>query len=253
VNTLTVAHLSKSFASDNSLFGSDGRTVKALHNVSLSIAPGKILGLVGESGSGKSTLGKIICRYFAQDDGKVFINGRPLGSFTRMELSHAVQMIFQDPYSSLNPRLNIETILSEAVWDQKRARRIEKITSGLTAVGLERNALKLYPHQFSGGQRQRIAIARALLKEPGLLIADEPLSSLDLTIQNQIIQLFLQLRAKYNIAVLFISHDIATTAGLCDDIAVLKDGELVETGRTFDIINRPEQEYTKRLLAAVPK
>jgi ABC-type dipeptide/oligopeptide/nickel transport system ATPase subunit len=252
MNTLTVKNLSKTYHSDKPLFGGAGTTVHALKNVSLEISEGKILGLVGESGSGKSTLGKIICRYFEPDEGSVSLCGRPLESYLRKELSRTVQMIFQDPYSSLNPRLNIETILSEAVLDFSNRIRLEKITSGLKAVGLDDTALKLYPHQFSGGQRQRIAIARALLKEPKLLIADEPLSSLDLTIQTQIIRLLLKLRKDYNLAILFISHDIATTSVLCDNIAVLKGGEIVESGRTFDIINHPKADYTKKLLAAVP-
>jgi ABC-type dipeptide/oligopeptide/nickel transport system ATPase subunit len=252
MTTLTVENLSKTFIEEKQLFGVPGFSVRALQNVSISIPEGKILGLVGESGSGKSTLAKIVCRYFEPDEGSVSIYGKPLESYSRKELSHTVQMIFQDPYSSLNPRLNIETILNEAVLDFNNKLRLEKITSGLKAVGLESSALRLYPHQFSGGQRQRIAIARALLKEPKLLIADEPLSSLDLTIQSQILDLFLELRNKYNIAILFISHDIATTASLCDYIAVLKGGVLIEYGSTNDIITSPKGEYTKQLLAAVP-
>ncbi len=252
MNTLLINNLSKTFRTGSGLFAGGEHTVQALNNASLSIDEGCILGLVGESGSGKSTLGKIVCKYFEPDSGSVLLSGKPLQSYSRQELSRTVQMIFQDPYSSLNPRLNISSVLAEAIPGFKGRERIEKLTSVLISVGLDSSALKLYPHQFSGGQRQRIAIARALLKEPKLLIADEPLSSLDVTIQDQILGLFKELRSHYNVSILFISHDIATTAALCDTITVLKDGSVVENGLTNDIIKNPKNDYTRKLILAVP-
>jgi peptide/nickel transport system ATP-binding protein len=253
MNILSINEISKTYLGEKPLFSSSAAyAVRALDNVSLSVGSGAIMGLVGESGSGKSTLGKLVCKYFEADSGTISLCGKPLKDYSRQELSHTVQMVFQDPYSSLNPRLNISTILTEAILEINRNERAAKMAAALVSVGLETSALKLYPHQFSGGQRQRIAIARALLKEPRLIIADEPLSSLDVTIQNQILELFKELRLKHNVSILFISHDIATTATLCENITVLKDGKIVESGLTNDIITKPLEEYTKKLIAAVP-
>ena len=252
MEVFSVKGLSKSFSSEPGLFAATTHIVRALRHVSLALNQGNILGLVGESGSGKSTLGKLLCNYYAADSGTITLSGKPISSYSRQQLSHEVQMIFQDPYASLNPKLSIATILGEALPELKGEEHRARIIETLRSVGMDEQTVKLYPHQFSGGQRQRIAIARALLKSPKLLIADEPLSSLDLTIQNQILNLFVELREKRGIAILFISHDIATTTNLCDTIAVLNNGEVVEHGLARDIIAKPQQEYTRRLLSAVP-
>lgn len=227
--------------------------VKALDGVSVSVEKGKCLGILGESGSGKSTLARILCRLIEPDAGEVFIDGKNLRDYPRRDLAGKVQMVFQDPFASLNPKLTVGTALFEATADGTRDVRLSKIEETLKMVGLPAGILRSYPHQFSGGQRQRIAIARALLRKPEILIADEPLSSLDISIQNQLLEVFERLRETHSLTIVFISHDIVVTANMADNVIVMRDGRIVEQGETKAVISSPEQEYTKKLLAAVPR
>lgn len=249
---LSVRNLIKSYPIEGGFFRSRSGSVRALDNVSLSLEKGKVLGIVGESGSGKTTLGKVICRLLPRDSGEVLVDGKNIDDYSRREFSGKVQMVFQDPYASLNPKLSIGTILGEAAGGAAEAREAS-IRDALLTVGLQENILRSYPHQFSGGQRQRIALARTLLKKPEIIIADEPLSALDLTIQNQLLELFTELRDKEEIAFVFISHDLAVTSGLADYLIVMQNGKIAEEGPADKVISAPESEYTKRLLAAVPK
>jgi ABC-type glutathione transport system ATPase component len=231
-------------------FGRSGRSspVRALDDVSFELHRATVLGIVGESGSGKSTLARILCRLLSPDSGTITVDGNTVDHYSRTDFSRKIQMIFQDPFSSLNPKLSIGTQLKEAAGKQS----VEAITHILTTVDLPATILESYPHQFSGGQRQRIAIARALLKHPSLIIADEPLSALDVTTQNQIIQIFLALKNEHNTSFIFISHDLAVTRAIADSIMIMKSGRIVEHGSTESIINAPQTAYTQQLLAAVP-
>lgn len=250
---LKVTNVSKSFPIEGGLFRSGSGFVKALDYVSVSMEEGKVLGVVGESGSGKTTLGKLICRLIIPDQGSITLYGRDIESFNNKEFSEKVQMIFQDPFASLNPKLSIHTILTEAAFNYPEKERQSVVADTLKTVKLPENILCSYPHQFSGGQRQRIAIARALIKKPKLIVADEPLSSLDLTIQSQLMQLFMELKETRKLSFMFISHDLAVTANLSDYLVVMQNGKIVEEGETGKVICYPEKDYTKRLLEAVPK
>jgi ABC-type microcin C transport system duplicated ATPase subunit YejF len=183
----------------------------------------------------------------------VAIEGRSLDSYAPLELASKIQMIFQDPFMSLNPKLSVGTMLTEAAFHLPKKERRELVNGTLRAVGLEESAAAQYPHQFSGGQRQRIAIARALIKRPKIIVADEPLSALDLTIQNQLLDLFAGLKKEFNVSFVFISHDLAVTGEISDYLIVMQNGKIVEKGTTAEVMSSPGQEYTKRLLAAVPR
>ncbi|MEW6558166.1 MAG: dipeptide/oligopeptide/nickel ABC transporter ATP-binding protein [Elusimicrobiota bacterium] len=194
---LNCGNVTKSFVVETGLFKTATKQIKVIENVSVSLEKGKILGIAGESGSGKTTLAKIIAGFLVYDTGKIFIDGNDIKNYSRIELARKIQMIFQDPFSSLNPKLSVKTAIFEAIrtnkkkWQDKLEKRAKEI---LGFVGLPSQALEQYPHQFSGGQRQRIAIARALAAEPKLIIADEPVSALDISIQAQIMNLFLDLK-----------------------------------------------------------
>ncbi|MFH1369175.1 MAG: ATP-binding cassette domain-containing protein [Elusimicrobiota bacterium] len=246
---LTVKNVVKTYAIESGFFRTQTGSVKALDNISVSLETGKVLGIVGESGSGKTTLGKIICRLIQPDSGAIAFEGKGIETFTSAELSGIVQMVFQDPFASLNPKLSIGTMLREAAGKNRE----REINATLSSVGLPKNILSSYPHQFSGGQRQRIALARALLKQPKIIVADEPLSSLDLTIQNQLLEVFAGLKETQDISFVFISHDLAVTSNLSDYLVVMQNGKIAEEGETRQIIENPKEEYTKRLLEAVPK
>jgi peptide/nickel transport system ATP-binding protein/oligopeptide transport system ATP-binding protein len=254
--------VTKDFAVEGGLLRRRVGAVRALDAVSLSVREGETLGLLGESGSGKTTLGRVLLRLLAPDAGRVLWEGRPAEEFSRAEWSTRVQMVFQDPSASLNPKLCVRTLLEEAVR-LRAARAGEGRLTGdaaraaaealLAAVGLPADSLRLYPHQFSGGQKQRVAIARALALRPRLLVADEPVSALDLSIQAQILNLLSELREMYHLTVIIISHDLAVVSHLADRLAVLKDGRLVETGPTEDVLARPAHPYTALLLKSVPE
>ncbi|WOI57526.1 dipeptide/oligopeptide/nickel ABC transporter ATP-binding protein [Palleronia sp. LCG004] len=233
--------------------------IAALDDVSLSLGPGRILGVVGESGSGKSTLARAVMAFERPDAGRVEIAGRSLFDLKPSELRRArrdFQMVFQDPYGSLDPRQKVHRIVAEPlhlVEDAPKGReRRDLVARTLEDVGLTAADAERYPHEFSGGQRQRIAIARALISRPKLLVADEATSALDLTVQKQILDLILELRAETGIGVLFITHNIGVVDEICDEVVVMRQGRVVERGATRDVLDAPSEDYTRSLIAAEP-
>ncbi|MEQ8952928.1 MAG: ABC transporter ATP-binding protein [Gammaproteobacteria bacterium] len=241
-------------------FGNErrGEQVRAVQDACLAIRRGEILGLVGESGSGKSTLGRAILRLVAASSGHIRLNGTDitgLGAAQMKPLRRHMQMIFQDPYASLNPRMTVYDTLAEPLLLHRIVNRKgldEAVFELMDSVGLSRESVLRYPHEFSGGQRQRIAIGRAIATKPRFIIADEPVSALDVTIQAQILDLLLQLVDRFDLTMLFISHDMGVVRYLSDRIVVMKDGELVEEGTAHEIFTRPKQQYTQALLSAIP-
>ncbi len=228
----------------------------ALDTVSLVLMPGEVLGLVGESGSGKSTLGRLAVGLERADAGVVRLAGIDLANAGRRDwrrLRRDAQMVFQDPFGSLDPRLTVARIVAEplALLQLPPAEAAARVAQALAEVGLGVAALGRYPHEFSGGQRQRIAIARALITRPRLLVADEPVSALDVSVQAQVLNLMADLRVRHGLAYLFISHDLAVVAHLADRIAVMQAGKIVETGPTAALLERPRHPFTQALLAAV--
>jgi oligopeptide transport system ATP-binding protein len=232
--------------------------VRAVDGVSLSINEGEVLGVVGESGCGKSTLGRTIVQLIPPTAGTVILEGRNLNQLNARELRRArgdFQMIFQDPYGSLNPRMSVFDTLAEAMRTHKKVPRLElrpRVAELMRKVGLLPHTMKKYPHEFSGGQRQRIAIARALAVEPKLIIADEPVSALDVSIQAQIINLLAQLRQEMKLTIVFISHDLSVVKHISDRIAVMYLGKIVELGDARTVLEKPLHPYTKALISAVP-
>ena len=232
--------------------------VRAVDDISLYIREGEIYALAGESGCGKSTLAKAITKLVSVKSGDIFFNGRSVLNQTKQEKKDypkLVQMVFQNPYSSLNPKMKIGDILKEPLdinTDYSKSRKKIIIRETLNDVGLRESVLDLYPHEFSGGQRQRIAIARALILNPSLLIADEPVSALDASIQAQIINLFKDLRKQRNLTILFISHDLNVIRYMADRTGIMYYGKLVEENDTLSIFNFPKHEYTKTLLSSAP-
>lgn len=234
------------------------RSVQAVDAVTLRIAKGEVLGLVGESGCGKSTLGRMIAGILPPTSGSVLIDEEPVMGRRRrpVKVTTRVQMIFQDPFASLNPRMRIGDIIAEGPVVHGLVARPEArdyVAGWLSAVGLAGDAADRYPHQFSGGQRQRIAIARALAMKPDILVCDEPVASLDVSIQAQILNLFLKLRRELGLTMLFISHDLGVIRHVCDRVAIMYLGRIVETGPTADVYARPHHPYTAALLDSVPK
>lgn len=223
-----------------------------LHGVSVSVGEQEILGLVGESGCGKTTLAKIILGLESYQAGSVKINGQELKTLSKSDfknLRRSLQVIFQDPYSSLDPRMNVAQIISEP-WDihhlyPNRKERKEKLEELLLSVGLSAEMAPRYPHEFSGGQRQRVAIARALALEPRVLVADEPVSALDVSVQAQILNLLKDISRRRKLSVLFISHDFAVARFLCDRIAVMYQGRLVESAPAEELFSNPQHPYTE--------
>jgi len=252
---LRVEHLSKVYRG-RGLFRR-GREVRAADDVSFSIRPGETLGLVGESGSGKSTVGRCLLRLVEPDAGAIRI-----GDLSVRELSAAafrphrkrIQMVFQDPFASLNPRRTVGRIVAEGPIAQGMPTRdaLDRARELLGLVGLSASAIDRYPHEFSGGQRQRIGIARALALEPEVLVADEPVSALDVSVQAQILDLIRDLQQRLGLAILFVTHDLRVAAQVCDRIAVMQRGRIVEIKATAELFARPDHAYTQQLLAAVP-
>lgn len=222
----------------------------AVDDIAFSLKKGEVLGIVGESGSGKTTLGMCLADMI-KFSGKIQLAGLEIKS---REFRKNVQIVFQDPYNSLNPRLNVLEIISEGLKVHfprlKQEEITQKVITMLSEVGLSADDLYKYPHEFSGGQRQRIAIARALIVNPKLVILDEPTSALDVTIQAQIIDLLNSLQQKFNIAYVFISHDMRAVRAIADSVAVMKDGQIIEQGATDDVFKKPQSEYAKTLIKA---
>ncbi|MBK3495159.1 ABC transporter ATP-binding protein [Viridibacillus sp. YIM B01967] len=241
-------------------FGSSNNPIKAVDGISFDIYEGETLGLVGESGCGKSTTGRSIIRLYDITGGEVIFDGKDVhGKKSAKELkqfNREMQMIFQDPYASLNPRMTAGEIISESfdihgLYKNKKERR-EKVASLLEAVGLNKEHANRYAHEFSGGQRQRIGIARALSLNPSFIIADEPISALDVSIQAQVVNLLKQLQKEHNLTYLFIAHDLSMVKYISDRIAVMYSGKIVEIGLADDIYHSPVHPYTKSLLSAIP-
>ena len=234
-------------------------TVRAVDGVNLSLREGEILGLVGESGCGKSTLGRTILQLIPPTAGAVILAGRNLAELQGDELRKArsqFQMIFQDPYASLNPRMTVYDALAEAIQSHKDAPRRElpgRVSALMEKVGLSPRYIKKYPHEFSGGQRQRVAIARCLTLSPEVLVLDEAVSALDVSVQAQVLNLLKDLQDELGLAYIFISHDLAVVRFMADEVLVMKDGEVVEQAGVEQILERPQQEYTRRLLTAIPR
>jgi ABC-type microcin C transport system duplicated ATPase subunit YejF len=254
---LAAEHIVKRFHKDGGLF-TRGKTVTALDDVDLSLNAGETLALVGESGSGKSTLARALMRLIRTDSGRVLFSGRDTAELrgkALMAFQRRVQMVFQDPFASLNPRLSVGRIVAEPLVIHglgDAAERHRGVAATLESVGLSSTDADRAPHAFSGGQRQRIAIARALIVNPEVVILDEPLSALDVTVQRQILGLLNDLKAHHRLAYLFITHDLGVARALSDRIAVMHRGRVVEIGPTETVFNKPTDSYTQRLLAAVP-
>jgi len=256
---LQVDALSKTFSSGGNFlgFGGDKRTVHAAKEVTLTLARGETLGIVGESGSGKSTVARCIVRLLDADNGAILLNGtdlRPLGRSAMRPHRANIQMVFQDPFASLNPRTRVGKIIAQGPLIQGKSKKEAQAQARelLSIVGLDERAYDRFPHEFSGGQRQRIGIARSLALNPDVLVADEPVSALDVSIQAQILQLLDDIRDQMSLSMIFITHDLRVAAQVCDRLVVMRNGELVEAGDTEELFKAPKAPYTKELLAAVP-
>lgn len=255
--SIRVENVSKTFRSGGGLFGHKKRTVEAVKNVSFTLQKGQTLGIVGESGSGKSTLARLIIRLIEADAGNIFLNDTNVRTLNRAEMlayRPNVQMIFQDPYASLNPRHKVGRIISEAMtlFGTSTADARARAAELLNLVGMDTAATNRYPHEFSGGQRQRISIARALSMNPAFLIADEAVSALDVSIQEQVLQLLEDLQQQFQFTMLFITHNLCVAGKIADQVAVMRKGEIVEFAPTNEIFNAPKHEYTQNLLNSQP-
>lgn len=240
-------------------FGRGRNLVKAVDGVSVQVPAGQVLGVVGESGSGKSTLIRAMLGLQPVTHGRVEVFGQDITSTSNRQLRQLradMQLIFQDPLASLNPRMTVGEIIAEPLKVHKRqlskTQRRQAVSAMLDKVGLKQNHINRYPHEFSGGQAQRIGIARALIVEPKLLFCDEPVSALDVSIQAQILNLLLELRADMGLTMVFISHDLSVVRHVSDQIIVMKQGQVVERGSSEQVFVRPQEAYTQQLLAAIP-
>ncbi len=255
---LNVVDLVKQFPLGGGILSKPKAWIKAVDGVSFAVARGESFGLVGESGCGKTTLGRLILRLIEPSSGRVEISGRDIMALSRSEmgtLRRKMQIIFQDPYSSLDPRMKVEGIITEplrATQKLSKKQRREVAAELLEKVGLRRIDLDKYPHEFSGGQRQRIGIARALCVRPELIVADEPVSALDVSIQAQVINLLEDLKEEFNLSYVFISHDLSVVQYICDRIAVMYLGGIVELASTRDFSGSTRHPYTEALLKSVP-
>ena len=266
---LKIHNLDVQFPIFGGIFQKKISTVHAVNNVSLSLIKGETLGIVGESGSGKSTLGNAILNVLRLTAPEVKISGKIILNNDQeevdlLQLSRSnmkpyrkhIQMIFQDPYSSLNPRMIVKDIIREPLninTDMTEPEKIDKVKWLLNKVGLSNEQSNRYPHEFSGGQRQRIGIARALATDPAIILADEPVSALDVSIQAQIINLMMDLQEEFNLSILFIAHDLSVVKHISDRVGVMYQGQLVEIQETKKIFNTPDHDYTKELLRAIPQ
>tara|TARA_Y100000741_G_scaffold355721_1_gene331504 strand:- start:862 stop:2691 length:1830 start_codon:yes stop_codon:yes gene_type:complete len=256
---LSIKNLYKEFPVDKGIFKQSNESVKAVQNVSLNVRQNKILGLVGESGSGKSTLGKSIIKLIEPTSGEINFKNQDISNFNRQKMQNIrqkMQMIFQDPFASLNPRKNILDTLMEPILVHKLMKKneaTEYIKQIIHDVGLPIESLIRFPHEFSGCQRQRIGIARALVLKPEFIIADEPVSALDVSIQAQVLNLLETIKETYNLTMIFISHDLSVIEYFCDEVAVMYLGHIVEMAPVNELFSNPKHSYTKALLSAVPK
>jgi oligopeptide/dipeptide ABC transporter ATP-binding protein len=253
---LAIEDVSVHFTRRGGWFGRPPQVLRAVERVSAEIGEGETLALVGESGSGKTTLGHVVAGLRAPTAGSVRLRGAVLDGTNRRAAGRAIQIVFQDPFSALDPRMPVSAIIAEPLRIQgtaSRAERRARAAALVEQVGLPADALNRYPHEFSGGQRQRIAIARALAPEPALIVADEPLSALDVSIQSQILNLMRDLKERARLSYLFISHDLAVVDHLADRVAVLYLGRIVELASRENLFAHPAHPYTRALLAAMPR
>lgn len=241
-------------------FGRTKTVVKAVNGIDFSIKRGQTFGLVGESGCGKTTTGRTIIRLYKPTDGEVYFNGSlisdKLSRADKLKVTQGIQMVFQDPISSLNPRMTVKEIIGEGLIINKlvknNAELTKRVVDIIRIVGLQEDHLTRYPHEFSGGQRQRIGIARVLISNPSLIIADEPISALDVSIQAQVLNLLNNLKKELGLTILFIAHDLSVVKYFSDYVAVMYNGKIVETGRPALLYEKPTHPYTKALLSAIP-
>jgi ABC-type oligopeptide transport system ATPase subunit len=254
---LDVRHLVKEFTRKKGLVGK-ATTLRAVDDVSFTIERGETFGLVGESGSGKTTTGRCILRLIEPTSGEVIFDGRDVLALSRAEMRAArrqMQIVFQDPYSSLNPRLRVEDIVEEPLVIHKlgsKPERRQRVRDLFELVGLNPDHLRRFPHEFSGGQRQRIGLARALALNPSLVIADEPVSALDVSVQAQVVNLLMDLQQQLALTYLFIAHDLRLVEHICGRVAVMYLGRIVELGETAKLFASPQHPYTRALLSAIP-
>ncbi len=254
---LEVRHLVKEFSRRQGLFRAPS-VLRAVDDVTFSIERGETFGLVGESGSGKTTTGRCILRLIEPTSGEVRFNGEDVLGFTRARMRQArreMQIVFQDPYSSLNPRMRAGDIVEEPLVIHRtgtKAQRRERVAELFGLVGLDAAQMARYPHQFSGGQRQRIGLARALALSPSLIIADEPVSALDVSVQAQVVNLLMELQERLSLTYLFIAHDLRLVRHICGRVAVMYRGRIVEMGSTEALFAAPAHPYTRALLSAIP-
>ncbi|HSI38455.1 MAG TPA: ATP-binding cassette domain-containing protein [Methylotenera sp.] len=255
---LVANHLVKTYTQRSGKFGFGTTLIKALDDVSVSLRAGSTLAVVGESGSGKSTLARCLLQLQPLDSGEVLFAGQDLSKISGAALRTVrkdLQMVFQDPFASLNPRMRVGEIVSEGLLIHglgSSAEQQKKVIAMLKRVGLTEADMQKYPHEFSGGQRQRIGIARALVLKPKVVVCDEPVSALDVSIQAQILLLLKDLQQEMALSYLFISHDLRVVRHIADDIVVMHKGKVVEQGSVVDIYQQPQHEYTQNLLAAIP-
>lgn len=256
---LEVEGLNKSYPSKRNLLGRVTERFDAVKNVSFEIGHGETLGIVGETGAGKSTVGRLVLRLIDADSGSVTYDGVDLSTLSRSQLRASrrrIQMIFQDPFTSLDPRMTIGAAIAEPLRIHQRIKGEEleaRTLEALERVGMRKDHLQRYPREFSGGQLQRIAIARALTTAPEFIVCDEPVAALDVSIQAQVLNLLIDLQVERGMSYLFISHDLSLVRFLAHRVAVMRNGEIVETGPTEQVFHSPEHEYTKKLLSAIPQ
>lgn len=255
---LIARHLHKTYSQRSGRFGFGHSQIKALDDVSISLRAGSTLAVVGESGSGKSTLARCLLQLQPLDSGEVLFQGRDLASLPASELRaerRHIQMVFQDPFASLNPRMKVGEIVGEGLLIHKLGNvkeQRQKVLQMLWRVGLSEADMQKYPHEFSGGQRQRIGIARALVLEPKVVVCDEPVSALDVSIQAQILLLLKELQQEMHLSYIFISHDLRVVRHIADEVAVMHQGKVVEHGSVDELYAAPTQEYTRNLLNSIP-
>jgi peptide/nickel transport system ATP-binding protein/oligopeptide transport system ATP-binding protein len=255
---LVANHLIKTYTQRSGRFGFGTTLVKALDDVSISLQAGTTLAVVGESGSGKSTLARCLLQLQPLDGGEVLFAGQDLSKMDATELRAVrknLQMVFQDPFASLNPRMRVGELVGEGLLIHglgSAAEQQQKVVSILKRVGLSEADMQKYPHEFSGGQRQRIGIARALVLKPKVVVCDEPVSALDVSIQAQILLLLKELQQEMALSYIFITHDLRVVRHIANDIVVMHRGKVVEQGKVADIYQYPQHEYTQNLLAAIP-